>query len=99
MSVKSELVVDIERLLKKFKRGSRLFIAKFIRKHCPSTLRNFDRKYPEVGKFKNDISRMGVLTLVRLIFVFVVLPVISVFAICNYTNSKIKSLFNRKSEK
>lgn len=91
---KSRLVLDIELNVTSFKRRCRLMLLKSIRKCCPRTLRNFDKKYPQLGGFKKDITRLAYLVVVKATFVVIVLPIIVLVTLVE----SIKYLFNCKGK-
>lgn len=94
--MKSKFISKIEEKIKGFKRVMRFNSLKTIRKCCPNTLRNFDVKYPELGKFKNDVISIGKFLIVRSIFITVVIPVITIIVLTETVRVLVKSLFKGK---
>lgn len=89
--VKSGLMISIEKNVNVFKRRCRLILAKFIHRCCPKTLRNFDKKYPQLGNYKNDVMCIAHFITVKTTFVVIVLPIIVFFTVVE----SLKALFRK----
>lgn len=89
---KSRLILDIDLNVTAFKRRCRLILLNAIRKCCPRTLRNFDKKYPQLGGFKKDVTRLAYLVVVKATLVVIVIPVIVLVTLVE----SIKYLFKGK---
>lgn len=92
---RSQLLVDIELNVSSFKRKCRKIMCDYTRKLCPKSLRNFDKKYPQMAGFKKDIGRLAYLVVVKTVFVIIVLPVVTLFTLVE----SIKYLFKKKEVK
>jgi hypothetical protein len=66
-------------------------MCKLVRKLCPTTLRNFDKKYPQLAGVKKDMSRLAYLLVVKTTLVVVVLPIVVVVTLIE----SIKYLFRK----
>lgn len=93
--MKSQLAVDLEGLLRKVMRRSRRMYLRLLRRYCPASLRNFDKKYPYLGRFKNDTLRIVKFFAMRIAAVIIVIPaliiaivVISVSKLCSFLKKK-----------
>lgn len=89
---KSRLFMDIDSNVTSFKRRCRLIMCKLVRKLCPKTLRNFDKKYPQLASVKKDMSRLAYLLVVKTTLIVVVLPIVVIVTLIE----SVKYLFNRK---
>lgn len=89
---KSRLFIDIDSNITSFKRRCRLIMCRLVRKLCPKTLRNFDKKYPQLASVKKDMSRLAYLLVVKTTLIVVVLPIVVIVTLIE----SVKYLFNRK---
>ena len=92
---KSRLFMDIDSNVTSFKRRCRLIMCRLIRKLCPTLLRNFDKKYPQLASVKKDMSRLAYLFVVKTTLIVVVVPIVVVITLIE----SVKYLFKRKGEK
>lgn len=92
MTVKSQLVLDIDLNVSRFKLRARKILDAFVSKYCPETLKGFDEKYPQLGSYKKDVTRVAYLFIVKMTFVVIVLPIIVLVTLVE----SLKSLFKRK---
>ena len=90
MSTKSQLVQNIDLNVSSFKLRCREILDKFIEKYCPETLRGFDEKYPQLGSYKKDVTRVAYLFIVKMTFVVIVLPIIVVVTLIELLKSFFK---------
>lgn len=94
MTVKSQLVQNIELNVSGFKLKARQILDAFVSKYCPETLKGFDDKYPQLGAYKKDVTRVAYLFVVKMTFVVIVLPIIVVVTLIE----SLKTLFTRKGK-
>lgn len=90
--VKSQLVQNIDLNVSGFKLRCRKVLDAFVSKYCPETLKGFDEKYPQLGSYKKDVTRVAYLFIVKMTFVVIVLPIIVLVTLVE----SLKSLFKRK---
>lgn len=94
MTVKSQLVQNIDLNVSGFKLKARKILDAFVSKYCPETLKGFDEKYPQLGSYKKDVTRVAYLFIVKMTFVVIVLPIIVVVTLIE----SLKTLFTRKGK-
>lgn len=88
---KSQLVLDIDLNVSRFKLRARKILDAFVSKYCPETLKGFDEKYPQLGSYKKDVIRVAYLFIVKVTFVAIVLPIIVVVTLIE----SLKSFFKK----
>lgn len=97
--MRSSFLNTVDKTLTKIVRGSKLKIIRLVRKHLPPSLWNFSKKYPSLGKVKDTLFTMGYYLIMKLLVIFVGLPLICLLSVTtlftivkNKIADKIKSI-------